>query len=113
MITRLWQAWTTPDNADAYETLLTTQIFAAIRAKGITGLKRMELLRRDAGDEVEFVVMFSFTDARSICAMTGGTMEEAYVPDAARKILKRFEPTARHFDCRHLWDMNEELTDAQ
>lgn len=100
MITRIWQAWTSRQNADVYEHLLTTEIFPGIRAKGIAGLKGVELLRRDTGDEVEFMVMMRFTDADSIRAMTGGTQEEAYVPEVARKVLKRFEDTARHFESR-------------
>ena len=43
MITRIWQAWTSPQNAGAYEALLQTQIFPAVRAKGIQGLMHMEL----------------------------------------------------------------------
>ena len=103
MITRIWQAWTTPGNADRYETLLTTQIFPAIRAKGIDGLQEMELLRRTVSSEVEFVVIFRFADEASIRRMTGGAAEKAYVPDAARAILKRFEETARHCDRRAVW----------
>ena len=113
MITRIWQAWTTPETADAYETLLQTQIFPAVRGKGIEGLTHMELLRRAAGDEVEFVVLFRFADSDSICAMTGGAMEEAYVPEPARAILKRFEDTARHFDRRHLWTKSTERAYAE
>ena len=112
MITRLWQAWTSPQNADRYERLLTGQIFAAIRAKRIGGLTHMELLRRNAGDEVEFVVMMRFADADSIRAMTGASMEQAHVPDAARKLLKRFEASARHFDCRYRSDKSQEMANA-
>lgn len=107
MITRIWQAWTVPENADRYETLLQTQIFPTIRAKGIDGLINMELLRRDIGNETEFVVIFRFADTKSIRAMTGGAMEQAYVPDVARAVLKRFEGTARHFDRRHIWTKTE------
>ncbi len=105
MITRLWQAWTTPENADVYEQLLTTEVFPEIRAKGIAGLKGFELLRRDAGDEVEFLVMMRFTDVESIRAMTGGAPEQAYVPEVARKVLKRFEETVRHFESRFSAEM--------
>lgn len=108
MITRIWQAWTTPSNADAYEALLTTEIFPAIRAKEIEGLVQMELLRRPAGGEVEFIVIFRFADLASIRAMTGPVAEAAYVPERARAILKRFEETARHFDRSSFWIRAEE-----
>ena len=100
MITRLWHGWTHPEDADTYETLLKTEIFPGIIAKGIAGLLGIELLRRETGDETEFVVVMRFTDADSVRAMTGGDPEQAYVPDVARKVLKRFEPTVRHFETR-------------
>ena len=110
MITRIWQAWTSPEDADAYEALLQNRIFPSIRAKGIRGLIHMELLRRFVGAEVEFIVLFRFVDSASIREMTGGTMEEAYVPEAARAILKRFENTARHFDQKHIWNQAKETS---
>ena len=110
MITRIWQAWTSPQNAGAYEALLQTQIFPAVRAKGIQGLMHMELLSRVAGEDVEFIVLFRFADTASICEMTGGTMDEAYVPDAARALLTRFEDMARHFEQKHIWTHAKETS---
>lgn len=112
MITRIWQAWTTPENADPYEQLLTREIFPAIRAMRIDGMKTMELLRREAGQEVEFMVLFRFTDLDSIRKMAGADAEAAFVPDIARKVLKRFEDRARHFDSRFQSIPEEEMTNA-
>ena len=55
MISRIWHGWTTPANADAYEQLLRSEIFAGILGRGIAGFRRIQLLRRPAGDGVEFV----------------------------------------------------------
>jgi heme-degrading monooxygenase HmoA len=112
MITRIWQAWTTPDNADTYEILLTKTIFPVIRAKQIDGLTTMELLRRDTHDETEFVVIFRFADLASIRQMAGPDAEAAFVPDAARKVLSRFEDRARHFDSRFTSDAEKEMEHA-
>ncbi len=101
MITRIWQGWTSPENADAYEQLLTREIFPGIQAKTPDGLLGFELLRRSHNDEVEFMTVYRFADVDSIRAMTGGTQSEAYVPQSAQAILKRFETTARHFELRH------------
>jgi len=54
MISRVWCGWTTPQNADAYEALLKTQIFPGIIERKIPGFRRIELLRRPDEDEVEF-----------------------------------------------------------
>lgn len=45
MIARIWYGYTTPDNADAYEALLKTEIFPGIVARNIAGFRRIELLR--------------------------------------------------------------------
>ena len=53
MIRRLWHGWTSRENADAYEDLLRREILPGIpRVKGYRGAF---LLRKDAGDEIEFV----------------------------------------------------------
>jgi len=46
MITRTWRGWTTPSNADAYETLLRETILPGIAARGIDGYHGAHLLRR-------------------------------------------------------------------
>ena len=54
MIARIWYGYTTPENADAYETLLRTEIFPGILARNVAGFRRIELLRGPVGEEVEF-----------------------------------------------------------
>ena len=64
MIIRIWHGWTTPDNADAYETLLNATIVPGIMAKRIPGLSGLDILRRTDGDagEVEFITAMTFDD---------------------------------------------------
>ena len=100
MITRVWQGWTTPDKADAHETLLRTEVFPGILAKKVAGFERIELLRREAGEEVEFMTVMWFSSLEAVKAFAGEDYEAAYVPAAARAVLKRFEPRSRHFELR-------------
>ena len=37
MITRIWRGWTTPGDADAYESLLRETILPGIAGRGIEG----------------------------------------------------------------------------
>ncbi|MEM9278431.1 MAG: antibiotic biosynthesis monooxygenase [Pseudomonadota bacterium] len=97
MIIRIWQGWTKPENADAYEKLLKTRIWPEIRAKGIPGLLRIELFRLETPNETEFMTLFRFDNMDSVRLMTGGAAETAYVPECARLVLSRFDHTARHF----------------
>jgi len=100
MISRVWHGWTTPRNADGYETLLKTQIFPGIVARKIKGFRRIELLRRAAGREVEFVTVMWFESLEAVKAFAGDAWEEAVVPPAARTLLARFDVRAQHYDIR-------------
>jgi len=46
MIARIWHGWTVPANADAYESLLRSEVFVGIESRHIAGYKGIELLRR-------------------------------------------------------------------
>jgi len=100
MISRIWYGWTTPHNAEAYESLLKTQIFPGIAARNIAGFRRIELFRRTAGDEVEFVTVMWFASMEAVKAFAGEAWEMAVVPPAARAVLKRFDATAKHYEVR-------------
>jgi antibiotic biosynthesis monooxygenase (ABM) superfamily enzyme len=95
---RIWHGWTTPENAGAYQNLLLTEILAGIEAKGIPGYRGIEVLRRDAGDEVEFVTVMTFDSVESVRQFQGEDYERSYVPAAARTVLKRWDERARHYD---------------
>ena len=80
MICRIWHGWTSPANADAYERLLRTEIFHTIAARGIRGYQGIELLRRPAGDSVEFVTLMWFESLDAVRAFAGPDYEVAVVP---------------------------------
>lgn len=101
MIVRIWQGWTSHDNADAYEHLLTREVIPGILAKKIPGLLEVEVFRRETSDETEFMTKYSFDRIDSIELMSGPDPEKAFVPDSAQKILKRFESSARHFEKKY------------
>jgi heme-degrading monooxygenase HmoA len=100
MISRIWYGWTAPQNADAYESLLKIQIFPGIPARNMAGFRRIELLRRSAGEEVEFVTVMWFSSMDGVQAFAGEQWEVAVVPEAARAVLKRFEPVLQHYEVR-------------
>ncbi len=100
MIARIWHGWTTPQNADAYEALLKREVFEGIADKAIPGYRGIELGRRDLGSEVEFVTIMKFSSLDDVRAFVGEDYEQAYVPEAARKILKRFDERSQHYEIR-------------
>ena len=100
MIARIWHGYTTPANADAYERLLREEIFHGIAARGIAGFHGIELWRRAAGAEVEFVTLMKFDSLDAVVAFAGSDYEVAVVPPAARALLSRFDARSAHYEVR-------------
>lgn len=100
MICRIWHGWTTPANADAYEALLRSEIFHGIGERKITGFHGIDLLRRPLDDAVEFVTIMWFDSLDSVREFAGPDYEVAVVPDAARKLLQRFDARSAHYEVR-------------
>jgi antibiotic biosynthesis monooxygenase (ABM) superfamily enzyme len=101
-IKRLWHGWTTRENADKYENLLHDEVFPSIEAKNIAGYRRIELLRRDRGEEVEFITIMTFDSLQNVIDFQGEDYQRCYVPETAQKVLKRWDQTAAHFEAREV-----------
>ena len=97
MISRIWHGWTTPANAGAYEALLKSEIFTGIKERAITGYRGIQLLRRNVGDEVEFVTEMWFDSIEAVRTFAGDDYEVAVVPPKARAILSHFDARSQHY----------------
>lgn len=71
-IKRVWHGWTTPENAEAYWDILSTVVIPGIEAKGVPGYRGIEILRRDHGEEVEFVTLMTFESLQNLIDFQGG-----------------------------------------
>ena len=101
MIGRIWHGWTTLQNADTYESLLTEEIFSGIADKKVSGYKGIQLLRRPSdNDEVEFVTIMWFDSWDAVKQFAGEDYERAYVPAAAREVLARFDERSQHYEIK-------------
>ena len=96
MIGRVWHGWTEPENADAYERLLRGAILPGIHR--VTGYNGAYLLRRPAGNEVEFVTITLWDSMEAVRAFAGPEGRTAVVPPEARKLLARFDDGSLHYD---------------
>ena len=100
MLGRVWHGWTTPANADAYESLLKSEIFTGIQSRQIAGYKGIHLFRRNVGDEVEFVTVMWFDSLDAVRTFAGEDYEVAVVPPKAKKLLSRFDPRSQHYEVK-------------
>jgi antibiotic biosynthesis monooxygenase (ABM) superfamily enzyme len=98
MISRVWHGWTTPENADAYEKVVTTEAMPAIAAREIAGYRGAHVLRRALDDEVEFTTIIWFDSIDNVRDFMGEDYEVAHVPPQARAVLARFDNRAQHYD---------------
>lgn len=98
MIKRIWHGWVPAEVAERYEHLLSDEILTGIAAKEIPGHRDTQLLRRRHADEVEFVVIMTFDSLDSIRQFVGDDPTVAYVPEAAKAYLSRWDKHARHYE---------------
>lgn len=98
MIARIWHGWTTLSNAGAYESLLREEIFVGIKNRRIQGFKGIQLLRRQVGNEIEFVTIMNFESLESVRSFAGEDYEVAVVPQKAQAVLSRFDARSQHYE---------------
>lgn len=100
MILRIWHGWTAPEDADAYEELLTTEIFPDIAERANDGYLGYTVGRHEGDEEVEFVTVMRFESMVDIESFVGEDVERAHVPDAARELLARWDDRVTHYEVR-------------
>jgi len=97
MISRIWHGWTSKANADQYEELLRSEIFLGISQRAIPGYRGIHLLRREAGEEVEFLTIMWFDSFKAVKDFAGEQYEMAVVPPKARQLLSRYDEQSAHY----------------
>ena len=100
MIGRIWHGYTAHENADAYEALLKSEIFAGIESRKIKGYRGIHLFRRDLVHEVEFITLMWFDSLEAVQVFAGEDYEVAVVPPKARALLRRFDERSQHYEVR-------------
>ena len=96
MIARVWHGYTRPEHADAYEAMLKPELLPGIGK--VKGYKGSYLLRRNAGEEVEFITIILWQSLDAIRAVAGADYETAVIPEERRKYLARYDARASHYE---------------
>lgn len=100
MISRIWHGYTTPENADTYETLLKEEVIVGIKGREIPGFREIQVFRRELGNEVEFITAMWFDSLDAVRTFSGEDYEVAVVPEKARAVLSRFDARSQHYEVR-------------
>jgi heme-degrading monooxygenase HmoA len=96
MIARVWRGFSSPAHADAYESMLKPELLPGLSSR--KGFRGSYLLRRPAGDEVEFVTIILWDSLDDVRAVAGENYERAVVPEERRQHLTRYDETAAHYE---------------
>jgi len=106
MICRIWRGWATRANAPLYEELLRSKVIPRIEARSIEGFRHIDMMRRNAGNEIEFATIMWFENLAAVKAFVGDDHEVAHVPAAARGLLSSFDERALHYE---VFDRRQQL----
>jgi len=98
MIARYWRGWTTPQDGDAHEALLSNKVLPGLR--GIRGYRDGYVLRSDDPAESEFVVINLFDSLETVKVFAASDYRTPVFEPEARALLSRIDPTACHYEVR-------------
>jgi heme-degrading monooxygenase HmoA len=95
-IARIWKGRTLAEKADAYEKYLgETGIPMILKTPGNLGA---QMLRRDDGREVEFVVISFWDSIEAIKRFAGPDYQKAVILERDREFLVAVEPNVLHYE---------------
>ena len=98
MIKRIWDGWTSLDNANEYEAMLKEEIFEGIKDRKIAGFNGISLLRREVDGEVEFVTVMEFDSLNAVRDFAGEDYERAVVYEKAKRLMLRYDERSQHYE---------------
>lgn len=99
-IIRTWKGWTTMENGPVYEDMLINEVFPTVKRNGVDGLEKVSISTRKMNDEVEFFLVLQFDSIESVKIFAGEYYQTAYIPDNAKRVLKRYESKAEHYELK-------------
>ena len=97
MIVRVWHGWTKPEDGDAYEEFLRTNVFPALTTR-VTGFRGGYVTRRDVDHEVEFLVMTLFDSLEAVRDFAGDDHEAPVIEPEGARLLNRGDERAEHYE---------------
>ncbi|HLW92677.1 MAG TPA: antibiotic biosynthesis monooxygenase [Roseiarcus sp.] len=96
MIIREWRGRAETQRANAYPKHFREKVASELRS--ISGFLGADLVRREVGDRIEFVVLTRWRSIEAIRAFAGPDAERAVVEPEAVAALSDFDEFVRHYE---------------
>jgi heme-degrading monooxygenase HmoA len=96
MIARIWHGFTSSADAFAYETMLREDVLPGIGK--VNGYKGAQLMRRNSGDEVEFITITFFDNLDAVISFAGEDYTKAVIHREAGKLLSHYDERSVHYE---------------
>jgi heme-degrading monooxygenase HmoA len=102
MIERHWIGVARADAASAYVAHLETETFPGLEQ--LPGFREARILRRDAGEGVEFRIVTVWESLDAIRAFAGSSLESAVVPPAVQAMMLHYDSRVTHYEITRRYD---------
>ncbi|MDC0000472.1 antibiotic biosynthesis monooxygenase [Porticoccaceae bacterium] len=96
MIERTWRGIANIETASQYIEHLKKHTFPKVRK--ISGNLGAKVLKRDLNNQVEFLVVTTWTSMAAIKAFADRDIESAVVPEEAQAVLAEYDESVRHYE---------------
>lgn len=96
MIARHWRGLVESKHADVYVEHLRTETIPQLAS--LQGFVNASILRREARDGTEFVIVTFWKSLEAIARFSGPDVEAAVVPEKVRRLMIEYDVRARHYD---------------
>jgi antibiotic biosynthesis monooxygenase (ABM) superfamily enzyme len=95
LITRVWRGWTSPENANAYQDFLLSELFPTLRS--LPGFLGADVLRRDDGEHIAFMTLTRFASLEDVRGFATGDLDVPVIEPRAAELLARYEHRVEQF----------------
>lgn len=80
--------------------MLINDVFPTIKKNGVNRLEKVSISTQTNKDEVKFFLVIQFDSLEAIKAIAGYNYKLIYLSKNARRVLKRYDQTAKHFELK-------------
>lgn len=96
MIARIWNGWTSIQDAVKLESILTKEIIPEFEKDLPTGFRGLQLMTAEEGDEIKFTTIMYFDSLDIVRAFAGENYTASHIDPKVRPLLIHYDLTAQH-----------------